>query len=191
MKGAVPEDPKHMFPRTEDVIILYVAKLRVKYPPPVYNWRFDGSINPADLVLQSLVESSKKKLRRLCDKHSMETWGNKRRLIKRMYLHWRASKLELGDPQIGYGKGYKSTRTPDCVCGFRKRADLVAFEKRKEEAKDQRIKQRKKLETLWAKVLERANAYRFPRLLFPRFKRKKDGKEYYKRMKLILRRIMK
>jgi hypothetical protein len=188
MKPVVPEDPVHRFPRTDNVVTLYVAKLRIKYPAPSYNWRYDGSTNPADIVLQSLVEASKKKLRRLCGKHSLETWGNKRRLIKRMYLHWRASKMNLGDPQIGYGKGYESTRNPTCVCGFRKRVDLVAFEKRKEDAKEQRIKQRKKLEGIWNKVIEMASARRFPRLLFPRFRDKKRGEEYYRKLRLILKR---
>jgi hypothetical protein len=181
MRPVEPEKPIFRFPRTKNVIVTYVAKLRARYPPPEYScWHGDGSMNPADIVLQSLVKASKKKLRKWCRKHAMETWGNKRRLIRRMYLHWRASKFGTGDPQIGYGKGYECVGVPTCSCGFRKRADLVAFEKRKQEKKEIIRRQKRRTEELWNRAFDKDYKRRFPRLRFPRFKDKELAKEYYK-----------
>lgn len=165
------ESTIYRFPRAKDEIIQYIAKLRAKYPAPAFNWKYGGSINPADLVLSSLGEYSRKKLKRLAEKHSLETTGGRRKIIKRMYLHWRAAKFQTGDPYIGYGKGFKSTRTPDCVCGFRKRADIVHEQKIKEEQKEMIREQKKKAIALWDKAFSRREERklhpRFPRYKFP------------------------
>lgn len=176
MDVSSPEKPVHRYPRSKDTVILYIAHLRAKYPAPQHSWKYGPSINPADMILGDLGECSKKKLKRLAEKHSLKTTGGRRKLIKRMYLHWRAAKFGIGDPYIGYGPGYESTRTPDCVCGFRKRADIEKEEKYKEDTREARKKQRKEATELWDKAFalreERRLHPRFPRLLFPRFNSK-------------------
>jgi len=157
--------PSPRFPRTENHIAIFVSKLRVRYPPPKYNPAYDGSIDPADFVLNSLGGGSKKDLKRWCNNHSLKPSGSRRKMIKRIYLHWRASKFGYGDPQIGYGKGYEATKTPSCVCGFRRKADIVSFEKNREKQKMMLREQRHKLDKLWRDPYKR----RFPRLRFPRY----------------------
>jgi hypothetical protein len=180
MKYPEPEKPKQRFPRTKNVIAIYMAELRVKYPPPEYNPHYDGSMNPADMVLQSFMKVTKKKLRKWCRKHSLKDTGNRRKMIKRLYLHWRASKMGMGDPQIGYGKGYECTEPPRCVCGARRRSDFILYEKRKEQEREMRRKQRRRADELWTRAFNKNYHRRFPRLRFPRFKNPEDAKIYYK-----------
>ena len=165
-------DEEHIirrYPRSEDEIALYIAKLRAEYPAPVYNWKYGGSINPADMVLTELGGYTRKKLKRLAEKHSLDTHGGRRQIIKRMYLHWRAAKFQTGDPYIGYGPGFESTKEPSCVCGFRKRADIKREEKLREEKREMIKKQRKEADELWNKAFDlRAERKLHPR--FPRYK---------------------
>lgn len=125
------------FPRTRDSEMLYLAKIRVKYPPPPYDPRRDGSWNPADGIFDWLFRKKKKKLRKLCKRHALEHRGSKVKLVKRLYLHWRAKKLGLGNPQVGYGPGYECVDIPTCSCGVISRKSLMEAEKRKEEIKEQ------------------------------------------------------
>lgn len=119
------------FPRTDDRDVLYVANLKRKYPPPKYNPRYDGGWNPSDGILNWLLGLGTKKLRKFCDAHALEDTGSRRKLIKRMYLHWRAGKLAsqkilVGKGEwIGYGKGYESTREPTCHCGRHRRESYM------------------------------------------------------------------
>ena len=176
MEIPAKENPVHRHPRTNDVIALSIARLRAKYPAPAHNWKYGPSINPADMVLTESASYSKKKLKRLCEKHALEPTGGRRKMIKRLYLHWRASKFSTGDPYIGYGPGYESTRTPNCVCGFRKRADIIQEQKFKETQKEMVKEQKRRMEGLWNEAFERKNHRRFPRLLFPRLERSEAHK---------------
>lgn len=107
------------FPRTDDDALNYMVEKRIQYPPPPYDWKRDGSQNPADWILGQLLKYSKKKLRRLCVKHALEPEGPRRRLVWRMWMHWRAKKLMIGRGEYyGYGKGYMNTRPPTCSCGY-------------------------------------------------------------------------
>lgn len=150
------------FPRTNDKDVLYVAALKRRFPPPVYDPRSDGGWNPSDYILSWLVGLSTDKLREFCETHALEDTGPRRKLIKRMYLHWRAGKLAsqkilVGKGKwIGYGKGYESTREPTCHCGRKRREDYIP---------------KKKMEKTWLKATIR----RFPRYpkgikRFPRYK---------------------
>ena len=156
------------FPRTADKDLLFMAKIRAKYPAPDYNPREDGSYNPADMVIDFHLNCSKKKMRRLCRKHSLEDTGTKRKLMKRMYLHWRASKLWQGTTYYGYGKGFENTRIPDCVCGYINVKEWQKTEQLKENVK---ILNRK-----FKQNFGRTEPRRFPRLAegdhlrFPRLK---------------------
>ncbi len=136
------------FPRTDDKAMLYLCRIRAKYPAPPHNPHAEGPYNPADSVLSSLLKQDEKVLKKLCDKHALRTGGSRGKLIKRLYLHWRASKLVhfgkiVGSgTYIGYGKGYRSTRTPTCHCGSQRRdeyektrEDKKAVRKAREEAK--------------------------------------------------------
>jgi hypothetical protein len=153
------------FPRTEDKDILYLAKLRLKYPAPPWNWKYDGGYNPADYVVEFNLRQSKKKLRKLCRKHSLDPIGSKRKLVGRLYLHWRASKLKIGNPNYGYGPGYESTKTPDCVCGSKKKTDDEDFLRRKEELKEMKRSQLKEFMTIKTRRFPR---YKEGRIHFPR-----------------------
>ena len=120
-KGVPPERKVHRFPRTDDKYALFVAQLRAEYPAPEYNWKYDGGWNPADIILGTLVKAGLTKLQKFCDTHALEPSDNKRDMIKKLYLHWRASKMksrEIGVSYYGYGKGFMNTRKPDCPCGF-------------------------------------------------------------------------
>ena len=169
-----PEKPINRFPRTDDAVVLYIAHLRAKYPAPEHNWKYGGPLNPAEFVLGELGQYSREKLERLAEKHSLDSTGGRRKIIKRMYLHWRAAKFQTGSPNIGYGPGFESTRTPDCVCGFRKRADIKKESKLKEDRREGTREQARKATILWNEAFdakaERKLHPRFPRLLFPRLK---------------------
>jgi hypothetical protein len=109
----------------------FLRQLKKDHPPPPYNPWVDGGYDPAEYILSFNYALSKKKLKQLCEKHALSTEGRRIELVKRMYLHWVAAKLELGDDYFGYGPGYEHTRTPDCVCGSKRRADRdAAYEKR-------------------------------------------------------------
>lgn len=159
------------FPRTSDKLFLYVALFRAKYKPPPYNFRTDGSWNPADGVLNSLLKCDKKQLRRLCKKHALDYKGWIGKLIRRLYLHWRAAKFEhqgvkVGSGEfIGYGKGYENTRIPNCPCGSRSRIEVREFEKKKEDFKEQRSRMKKEIMKPSAKRFPR---YKKGRIHFPR-----------------------
>lgn len=197
------------YPRSEEQIVQYIAKLRRIYPPPKYNSKTDGtSGDPASFILNSLATYKKSKLRKYCDKHALETIGSRFKLIKRLYLHWRAFKLQTGEPYVGYGKGFESTRTPTCICAFNK----VEYEKKKEELKDQRRRLRKeearslsrqmsallsmKVLKIVLKKIKKKKKFnkkfrprRFPRLLIPRFTKRGLARKYYsewKKMHLVL-----
>lgn len=119
-RGVPEETPIHRFPRTTDKYALFVAQLRAEYPAPEYNPRFDGAWNPASVILGWLAKLGLTKLRGLCIKHSLDPSNGKRDMIKRMYLHWRSSRMKLrtGASYYGYGEGFMNTRKPDCTCGF-------------------------------------------------------------------------
>ena len=155
------------FARTDDRDMLYVNRMRVKYPPPAYDPRRDGGWNPADGVLEAILGYDKKKLRKLCKKHALDHVGPRRKLVVRLYLHWRAAKLKIGKTYYGYDKGYESTRTPDCVCGCTPVAYMERIEKEKERRKLERKAQRK--------LLFAPRTYRFPRY--------KEGRIHFPRLK--------
>lgn len=154
------------FPRTDDEDMMYLAAMRAKYKAPPYNFRTDGSWNPADGVFKSLVESSTKKLRKLCKRHSLNHHGPRRKLIKKMYLHWRASKYEHFGVHVGnglyfgYGKGYENVRIPTCPCGSRSRS-----EKKRSDARMEAIKE-------MAKYIKR-HVMEPSRIHYPRYSRKR------------------
>jgi hypothetical protein len=154
------------FPRTDDGEMLYLAKMRAKYPAPPYNPRTDGSWNPADGIFEWLCKQQKQHLRKLCERHALESTGSRKRLIKRMYLHWRAAKLGLGKEWIGYGKGYENTRIPTCPCGSKNKIEMLRLEKRKQELKE--AARRQKYEILLPSKFRYPrydeNRIRFPRL---------------------------
>lgn len=154
------------FPRTKDREMQYLAKIRAKYPPPFYNPRTDGSWNPADGIFDWLCKCSKKKLRRLCIKHALDETGSRKRLIKKMYLHWRAAKLGKGKVWIGYGKGYENTRTPTCPCGSRNKLEIQKSEQKKEELKElaKRVKKYILEPTIHRYPRYKKNRIHFPRL---------------------------
>lgn len=122
--------------------MLYIAAVRAKYKPPPWNWKTDGGWNPADGILKDLINCSTKKLRRLCKRHALKNKGPRRKLIVRMYLHWRASKLEhmgiyVGKGEFfGYGPGYENIRIPTCPCGCRSRKEKLLTDKEKEHLKE-------------------------------------------------------
>ena len=151
---------QHRFPRTngDNPDLVYMSKIRRKYPPPAYNPKRDGSYDPADTVIKAGLSQKKKKLRKLCRRHGLDYTGNKQKLMKRMYLHWRDMKFFLFNenvndyPWAGYGPGYERVNPPQCTCGSRQR-----FEERKKKAfHDDGIR-------------------RFPR--HPRFPRTKKGRK--------------
>lgn len=152
---------KQRFPRTDDKDLLYMIQVRNKYPAPPYNPHTDGSYNPADMIIDFHLNQSKKKMRKLCIKHALEPDGPKRVLMKRMYLHWRASKLWKGVEYYGYGKGYKHTRRPDCSCGYISVAEWEKIQKRKE---DQKAMSRKFRRASSIRRFPREPIYRYPRL---------------------------
>jgi len=100
-----------------------VRWLRKEYPAP--EWPSWMRWNPADTILDSSLTLSKKKLVEFCLKHSLEP-GTRRMMVKRLWLHWRASRLHIGYPYRGYDIGYRNTRKPNCACGFL-RADPRRF----------------------------------------------------------------
>ena len=107
------------FPRTEDGLLHFVAYLMREYPAPYADPKTYGpDYSFGDSIMESLLTASKKKLAKLCLKHSLKT-GSRKGMIRRMWLHWRAARLDRGYPYIGYGTGFENTRKPDCVCGYR------------------------------------------------------------------------
>lgn len=121
-KGPSYGDPKPRFPRmAKDEerahILTRLAKLRVEYPPPYYDkWR-DGAYDPTESVLKWLVDLHIDVLRRKCKWHGLADDGNRFDLTKRMYLHFRSSKLRLGYPWTGYGPEHRQAYLPECTCG--------------------------------------------------------------------------
>ena len=144
------------FPRTEDRALAFMVKVRINHPPPPYNWRTDGSVDPSDWVLDQLLKYSRKKLRRLCRKHALEPTGRRSRLVFRLWMHWRAKKLMIGEEYYGYGKGYRNTETPTCSCGYLRRDYIEGVAKRK---LDQKVNAKK-----------RTNGVQDGRQRFPRLK---------------------
>lgn len=143
-----------------------MSKIKRKYPPPDYNPRSDGRVNPAEIIIDFNLNLSKKKLRKLCYKHALETTGSKRALMKRLYLHWRASKLRYGFEYYGYGRGYENTRKPTCSCGFLNKEEMLRRYNLERDKRDLRQEQNYKLREipLWKFGLD-IKIYRFPRLL--------------------------
>jgi hypothetical protein len=113
---------KPRFPRIDDEneleMVRWFIKLRKKYPAPKYDRHKHGSWNPGDYLPSWAMRQTTERLRELCEKHALKSKGSRKRLIKRIYLHWRASRLRIGDVYYGYGKGYEYQRIPDCSCGF-------------------------------------------------------------------------
>lgn len=142
----------------DDEIVLRFRKLRKKHPAPEYNRHRDGSWNPGDYLPTWLMKQTTEQLRYLCKRHALNRHGSRWRLVKRMYLHWRASRLQIcgkGFEYFGYGVGYENVRDPECSCGSLRKKDWERIQKRKEE---QKIAAREQL----AKFLE--PVMRFPRL---------------------------
>lgn len=116
-------------------IVRFISELRKEYPAPEYDPRYDGSWNPADVILSSYWEKRTKKVQELCRKHSLKDTGWKGKLIKRLYLHWRSKKMMLGQVFYGYSKGCELVGTPTCVCGTLRRDEMEQFRKEREERK--------------------------------------------------------
>lgn len=178
-KREVPSEENYVrrFPRLRDKrqirVLRFLHKLRTKYPIPSYNPKYDGSWNPGLGVLDGLIKLEKKKLKRMCFKHSLETFGSRFKLIRRMYLHWRASKLVLGSPYIGYGEGYKSTKTPSCPCGFYPRSEV------------ERINMEKAIAVVKKVCAMQGKVFRLGadgKMRFPRLRKGKDGKYRFPRL---------
>lgn len=153
------------FPRTKDSEMVYLAKIRTKYPPPPYNPRTDGSLNPADWIFDWLCKRKTKKLRKLCVKHALDNTGSRRQLIKLMYLHWRAVKSGIGKEWIGYGPGYENTRMPDC-CPSAKSREYV----KKAQAQEEKWKEHKRYMRKYVMLPSRIRFPRYSkkRIHFPR-----------------------
>lgn len=152
---------KQRFPRLskdgKDDIVLRFRRLRKKYPAPDYDRHRDGSWNPGDYIPTWLMSQDKEKLKQLCKRHRLDHYGSRWRLVKRMYLHWRAAKLKIAgnhSEYFGYGKGYENVDIPVCSCGSVRKADMDLIEKKKEE--DKRIR-KEQMERFLAPVK------RFPR----------------------------
>jgi hypothetical protein len=116
-------------------LLKWFIKLRKKYPAPEYNRNIHGSWNPGDFIPSWLMRQTRERLKELCKKHALDHHGSTRRLIKRMYLHWRASKLQIGSVYFGYAPGYEFTRTPTCSCGVTNKKEFLKEEKRRLELK--------------------------------------------------------
>ena len=120
----MPIADKARFPRLPghgetDEIILKFIELRKKYPAPEYNWR-GGAWNPGDYLPAWSMKQNTEHLQALCEKHSLKSEGSRWKLIKRLYLHWRASRLktiEKGFEFYGYGEGFENIQIPSCHCG--------------------------------------------------------------------------
>lgn len=139
---------KPRFPRLskdgKDDIVLRFRRLRKKYPPPEYDRHIHGSWNPGDYIPTWLMGQDKDRLKKLCKKHSLDYHGSLWRLVKRMYLHWRAAKLKIAGKHseyYGYGKGYENVGIPLCSCGSVLKEDMERREAKKEEDKQQRKEQ--------------------------------------------------
>lgn len=154
------ERPIYRFPRTDDQMVLYVRELRLKYPAPEHDWGMGH--NPADAILSWLLKITKRKLRKSCDRHALKH-GSRRRMIKRIYLHWRSSVLKLGKVYYAYGPGFQNTRIPDCSCGYLRRDVMEAREESAKQRKAQRQAQT-------APRIQRFPRYAKGRKRFPRLK---------------------
>src|SRR5690242_10455343 len=155
------------FPRTNDAEILYLVKLRINHPPPPYNPVRDGSWNPADGILDWLLRRTDKQLKKLCKKHALDWECSRKKQIGKLWLHWRAVKLGIGDTWVGYEKGYDFTRIPDCNCasGRRNVAQNHNEEKQKEELKELAKRVR---EYIMSPTIHRFPRYKKNRIHFPR-----------------------
>lgn len=147
-----------------------MAAIRDKYPPPDYNPHTDGSWNPATDVIDFHLKCSKKQLRKLCKKHALDHVGSKRKLMKRMYLHWRSAKFFLqgegrGKEYYGYGKGYEAVRKPDCPCGYILVADWEKLQQKKEDRRliNKRLRADLKVKIRRFPRLAKGFHFRFPR----------------------------
>lgn len=105
------------YPRTSREDVMMVASLRAEYPAPYHDPYRGGAYNPANSVLSYSLDCSDEKLERLCYNHGLPVGGGRLDFIKRLYLHWRAKKLKLGYPYVGYGEGHERVRIPVCPCG--------------------------------------------------------------------------
>jgi hypothetical protein len=130
---------KPRFPRVakEDVeIIRWFIRMRKKYPPPPYDRHQHGSWYPGDYIPNWLMIQTTEHLQELCEKHALKSKGSRWKLIKRMYLHWRASKLKIGKVYYGYAKGYDYQRIPTCPCGSVLKKEMEAAEKKREQLRE-------------------------------------------------------
>ena len=86
------------FPRVHDKAILkrilYVTKLRAKYPLPAHDPR-TGYSNPGLYVLDWLIGLPKEKLKFYAGRYGLDNDCGTFKLIKRIYLFWRTRKLQL------------------------------------------------------------------------------------------------
>ncbi len=117
------------FPRLEkwdSGEVLMLGDLRKAYPPPKYDPKRDGAWDPAEYVLSWLLRCEEEKLREKAKYHGLCDEGTKSELIKRLYLHWRASKLNSQKknsvflsnfPFVAYGPGFERVEIPECSCG--------------------------------------------------------------------------
>lgn len=187
-RQAIEMHVRRRFPRLEgerdESNWKFLSRLRQRYPLPVYRWQYDGSTNPGVDVLTGLLDRSKKQLRRYAHMHALDEEGSRFQLIKRLYLHWRSSRLQLGKRYIGYGKHHQSTRTPTCICGFRRRADVLEEQEQKRLAMLNGKTEKARVLALWAvlhkKLYDLQNGIKQPRR-FPRLETGKDGKVRFPR----------
>jgi len=137
--------------------ILFAQALRAKYPAEYQPRNLCRVYNSASWVLSGILECPEDRLPVWGTTHGLSLEGSRHDLIRRLWLHWRAFGMKLGNP-IGYGKGFEKVGMATCVCSFYK---VERFPREEKKAMKKAIIR-----------FPREENKRFPRLkLFPRLKR--------------------
>jgi len=109
--------------------VLFAQALRAKYPAEYQPRNLCRAYNSASWVLSELLQCDKDRLQVFCGKHGLSSEGSRHSLISRLWLHWRAFGMKIGNP-VGYGRGFEKVGASTCACGFYKTERFPREEKK-------------------------------------------------------------